>query len=67
MSRTGLLLVVFVALFVLFCAGWALTAQAVARDTGQNAESGSRVASIDDAGVSAFNPIPPPPPPPPRK
>jgi hypothetical protein len=63
MSRRGVLLVVFVALFVLFCTGWALTAQALAHDAGQSAQSGPPVAAIDDAGISAFNPVPPPPPP----
>jgi hypothetical protein len=60
MSRRGVLLAVFVALFVLLCVGWAIASQALAGDSGRIAAAGQQTTEM---GVSAFDPITPPPPP----
>ena len=62
MSRRGILLLVLAGLFVLFCAGWALTTQALAGEAGLISEP-----QITQANISAFDPVPPPASPPPRK
>lgn len=61
MSRRGVLLAVFVALFVLFCVGWAIASQALAGDSGRVAAAGHQQTA--QTGISAFDPITPPPPP----
>jgi len=61
MSRRGILLLVFAGLFVLFCVGWALATQALADGAGQISDVGPQV---QQAPISAYDPIPPPPPPP---